>query len=364
LFGFGKKKYDNDPFCSYPFENVEIRPTGEVYFCCQGWIRENSIGNIYKTPFHEIWNSDTARAIRRSILNGDYKFCDRKICGFCPARHPEVHILGAVDGHYALPPKTVFFAPSYECNLSCVVCRKDRIFTSDARLNKLKSQIDSVFLPIFSGVESVGFSGSGDPFADRFCRELVGRTAASYPNIRFFFHTNGVLASPEMLQSLGVLNRMNNIQVSLHSATSETWKKFTRGSDDQYSALMDNLKFISDLRRDGRLPYFVLSFVVASFNYHELIDFVRLAQSLGADKISVWGYRNGGSVYDGVADEVEGANIQTDAEASAFSVHTPPHAEYGKLGEILRHPVFSDPKIELYPEIKKIRDEALQEAGV
>ena len=187
-------------------------------------------------------------------------------------------------------------------------------------------------------------AGDGDPFASRHYRTLIKRIVETYPDMKFSFHTNGVLASRQMLEELGVVDRLDVIQISFHSSTKQTWQNFTRGRPEQYDALMENIKYLSELRKSGRLPTLQFNFVITNFNYRELVPFIRLAKSFSANRVEVWGYRN--------------RSEQTEDEAARLGVFHPVHPEYDKLREILRGPVFADPEVYLYPEIKKIRDEA------
>jgi len=254
-----------------------------------------------------------------------------------------------MDGHYSKSPKEIKFNHCAECNLACGCCRKSLYFTPGDDLARLNSEIDSVYLPLLDGVERVCFAGFGDPFASRHYRELIKRAAEKYPDLKFLFHTNGVGASRQMLKDLGVEDRLYGIQVSIHSATRETWQNFTRGRPEQYDALMENIKYLSELKERGLLPTLQINFVITNFNYRELVPFIRLAKSFSSDRIEIWGYRNW--------------SLQTPTEEAGLSVFRPGHHEYDKLREILRDPVFAKPEVHLYPEIKKIRDEALQEAG-
>ncbi|MCL2439931.1 MAG: SPASM domain-containing protein [Alphaproteobacteria bacterium] len=323
--------------CRHPFETVEIHRDGEVYFCCPAY-NKNSIGNVYKDSFKEIWNSDKAKEIRSLVIKGDYRFCDLGICGrklldYAPA-----------SVHVSNPPKQVKFCHDKECCLACGGCRKSQLVSSSDDLVRLDSKIEGVYLPILEGADSVDLAGDGDPFASRHYRTLIKRIVETYPDMKFSFHTNGVLASRQMLEELGVVDRLDVIQISFHSSTKQTWQNFTRGRPEQYDALMENIKYLSELRKSGRLPTLQFNFVITNFNYRELVPFIRLAKSFSANRVEVWGYRN--------------RSEQTEDEAARLGVFHPVHPEYDKLREILRGPVFADPEVYLYPEIKKIRDEA------
>ena len=85
-------------FCSKPFEWFEItqlNDRGGVYLCCPSWLN-TCIGNIRHASVEEIWNGQKARAIRRSILNGSFQFCDVEKCAFLQTRFGPVQKIKAV----------------------------------------------------------------------------------------------------------------------------------------------------------------------------------------------------------------------------------------------------------------------------
>lgn len=66
-------------FCANPFDKLETHTRGEVYFCCPAWL-PIPIGNLQTQSTEEIWNSPAAQDIRKSILDGSYRYCSRMHC--------------------------------------------------------------------------------------------------------------------------------------------------------------------------------------------------------------------------------------------------------------------------------------------
>src|SRR5689334_15479129 len=63
--------------CSQPFERFEVLgggQRGDVFFCCQSWLPK-SIGNMKERSVEQVWNSRAARDIRRSVLDGSFRYC-------------------------------------------------------------------------------------------------------------------------------------------------------------------------------------------------------------------------------------------------------------------------------------------------
>src|SRR5882724_10887374 len=72
-------------FCSQPFTRFEILggggQRGDVFFCCQSWLPK-SIGNMRDRPVKDVWNGKVAREIRRSILDGAFRYCKADACPY------------------------------------------------------------------------------------------------------------------------------------------------------------------------------------------------------------------------------------------------------------------------------------------
>ena len=54
-------------FCEQPFNRIEIYENGDVFNCCPPFINHYSVGNIFNTPFDEIWNGEKQKELRKKI---------------------------------------------------------------------------------------------------------------------------------------------------------------------------------------------------------------------------------------------------------------------------------------------------------
>jgi hypothetical protein len=73
-------------YCAYPFMRVEVFE-GETFFCCPTW-GPTSIGDLFTgRKIDDIWNSETAKEIRKTIIDGSYRYCRKISC----------HVINGVD---------------------------------------------------------------------------------------------------------------------------------------------------------------------------------------------------------------------------------------------------------------------------
>ena len=64
--------------CSVPFEALEIMENRN-YMCCASWLLKELPNGV---PIKELWNSDEAIDIRKSVMDGSYRYCDKTQCPF------------------------------------------------------------------------------------------------------------------------------------------------------------------------------------------------------------------------------------------------------------------------------------------
>ena len=63
-------------YCTRPFEFFETYDDGSIGFCCPSWYNNYEIGNINDNSIEEVWNGEAAQELRRSILDGSFRYCD------------------------------------------------------------------------------------------------------------------------------------------------------------------------------------------------------------------------------------------------------------------------------------------------
>jgi radical SAM protein with 4Fe4S-binding SPASM domain len=244
--------------CLQPFRFLEIREDGNCYPCCPGWGRI-VFGNIFQHSFEDIWNGENARKMRRSVLDGTYEYCDFKKCKVLPDgmdHNENIKVLfekselgpkfSEVMNEY---PQTVNFGQDAQCNVRCVICRDCQKYTSQEQIKKLNEKIPQLFLPMLKDAKRVICSSSGELFASKHSRDLVKAISHKYPHIKFTVRTNGLMCDEKNCLDLGILDKMDNVIVSLHAATQKTYNKMVLDSD--FYKIIENIKWLSSLNNAG-----------------------------------------------------------------------------------------------------------------
>ena len=256
--------------CSFPFNAAQISMQGDVFVCCPPWCSSYSFGNIFKEPFDKIWNGEKAQEFRRQFINNEYKYCKLDLCvKECSEKvTPELVVA---------KPKTFIFCYDSLCNVKCVFCRSCQ---QKQDLTYFDENMDGIILNMLENAQNVVLSGVGEALFSPHSRKLIKRTSELLPNVKFSLISNGILCDKNNLEELGIVNKLLSVTVSLHAIKKTTYDKLVKNGD--FDRVMKNLEFLSQLKKEGHLDRFILNFVVTSYNYREMADYIKMAEKLGA----------------------------------------------------------------------------------
>jgi len=318
-----KTQIDKRP-CKVPFERLEIYPDGEIIPCCPDFLKDIChAGNIEKQEFDEIWNGKVFSELRKKLMKKDFSYCKRNIC-----TSYEPYLQQKIPSDYKKGPKEIRITYDKECNYNCITCRDEVIVNSPEKLDLYNNVYLPKILEAAKNLECVSLSGAGDPLFSKHLKNLTKKLIEIRPNLKFILITNGYFLNEETLAELGIQNNIKGITVSLDAATRETYKNIRR--TDAFDRIVKNLEIMSRWKKNGKIEWLVINFLIHSLNYKEMPDFVKLAQKLDI-MASFSTYRPWPSAklheqYDDVA------------------VFEPYNKEYKKFVKILRNPIFKDKK--------------------
>jgi MoaA/NifB/PqqE/SkfB family radical SAM enzyme len=340
--------------CLNPFLNIQIHSDGSVVPCCPAFTsagfvssRRNTgaytFGNIFDQPFHDIWYSKQAADFRRSVIDNSYRFCDLQLCNERITAHAGMSgkefFAGRFDQNGMLKyPAYILSSLDNTCNVQCIFCRQHRYVMPKEKIARLNSMIDSYFVPMFKDAVRLGVSGGGECLASTFERNLLAAVCAKFPSIQVGFLTNGLLCDEKNVQQLGILDNLRDITVSLHAATAETYNQIIHHSN--FERVMENVKYLADLKKRGKLQRVQISFVVTAINYREMKAFLALAIKL--DIIASFWSMHGGPF--------------SKNEIRELSVWQPQHPQYADFCYLLNDEIFASSHCQMNPEIAAARN--------
>ncbi len=331
--------------CDSLFEKIEIDNEGETYFCCEGRVARHSIGNVFKNNFNSVWNSEIAVKMREEALNGKYPYCNSKICHklvnnidehFCEKQE---HFKPIMDKY----PKQISFPIDQDCNAKCIFCRDKIEIATEEELNALRKKLNEIYIPMCKDVEYLTVNNLGDAFSSRFSREFIKTISEKYPNVQFIIMTNGIAATPNLINELSLPGKIKEFDVSVNAVNAKTHKIIFRNNG--FKQLLNNLKYIAKLKKENKIENLNFNFVICKYNWKEMKPFIKFAKKHNA-KVNFW------EVRDYHQNSLE--NQYTD-----IAVHLPLHKDFKRFSKYLSDKIFDDNDINLSPVIKKIRNEIL-----
>jgi MoaA/NifB/PqqE/SkfB family radical SAM enzyme len=334
-----------DRFCHIPFTHLSTSFQADAFACCcSAWL-PYSVGNVIEAESaSNVWNSEAAMEIRRSIHDGDFKYCSRTLCAFIAGRTLplKTEIKDPVLRRY-VDERTVVVdeAPGMvqmnhdpSCNLACPSCRTDIITAGPDEQRVYVDAAERVLLPLLRRMEGMTYiSGGGEAFASAHYKKILSSlNRRDFPTLQVYLISNGQLLNekrwsqfPDLPEMIGILS------VSIDAARAETYEQLRRPG--KWNVLIENLQHISRMRAEGKIRHLQINFVVQASNFREIPAFLEMGTRLGVDSIWLQRLTNYGA-YD------EPVFAKTD-------VTSPLHPDHQELLAILRQPFMNDPRIDM-----------------
>ncbi len=347
-------------FCSNPFRRFIVsgrrsfrkrglttpffRPAGDVFMCC--YLKAPLIGSLHYQSTEEVWNSKNAQEIRRSILDGSFKYCDHNGCPFlqtisCEVQRREkvvdAELMNIIKNELTiLPygPREINFGYDRSCNLSCPSCRSKIIVESanEHEILGIQSKLENEAL---KDAHVLTISGSGDPFGSPFYRKwLQTMNRGKMPHLKqILLHTNAQLWTPKMWSTIPkeIRELIKSAIISIDATRSETYSINRRGGS--FERLLENLEFISALRKCGPLEHVKISMVVHKNNFMAMTDFINLCKRYNFDTVYFSKLRN----FETFSEE----------EYIDRAIHLSGHLRNPELIDMLKKDIFNNPIVHI-----------------
>jgi hypothetical protein len=324
--------------CPLPFERFDIGPDGQVLVCCGHWLPTH-IGNFMTQPVEDVLNSPTAKAIRQSVTDGSYKYCNHLECGTMAQdalprrdelRHPRTLEAVARKNYELDGVDEIMFAFDQTCNLSCPSCRTHVITEKVSQSVEKARAVEEKLLPLLSQLKTLHINPAGELFGSKPSRRLLeliddGRC----PNLKLDIISNGTLFSREEWNKFpGIHNKVRSVRISIDAACKETFEKLRRLG--KYDILLKNMEFLRELRMNGTLSQLKFSFTYQVDNFREMKSFVDFCDEMRADFAIFERLQN-------IAFTIE--------EFGQKAVHHADHPLYGEFIRVIKDPVFRSKRV-------------------
>ena len=288
--------------CAMPFNTIELHEKNS-FLCCPSWLTKSLPSN---NLLKKSWESEEATEIRKSVLDGSYKYCDKNQCPFLHQliKFGEVgntntlyhknkipdnlkEKIESFNNGIIQPPAIIQFSFDRSCNLKCPSCRIDLIVENSDGIQRVKNTIEEIEYEYGKTTKILYITGTGDPFVSVGFRDFLRNFDSSkWPSLqKIHLHTNATRWNKKMWDSMSNIHTyVKTCEISIDAATKETYENKVRLGGN-WDELMDNLKFISTIQT---LKSIKTSFVVQQYNYKEMKEFYDLMYSIFGKKLNVY----------------------------------------------------------------------------
>lgn len=232
---------NHDRFCEVPFVNLDFQTTYAadediVYSFCEAL---NWLPIAFGDDFS--WNSPYVQEVRKSILDGSFRYCDEYRCPFLKAGTLPVarditdsYLRDIIDNKKVVldkGPRRLILSYDRSCNLSCPSCRSKVIMAKEETFRKLDCRMEKELTPLMQDVKEIQLSLTGEALASKHSMRLLRSwNPEKYPNLEVKLFTNMSLVTRKLWESLGSsADCIKSLHMSIDGATPETLEKLRRG---------------------------------------------------------------------------------------------------------------------------------------
>lgn len=164
------------------------------------------------------------------------------------------------------------------CNLACQMCplqgmTRPRGFMSFTQFKEIYDVLQTPFLNL---------TGYGESFLNKEIFKMVSYAKSEGAFVKF--DSNGTLLTPQNIKKV-LVSGLDLLSFSVDGATKKTYEKIRQGSN--FEAVTKGIKDLIEEHKKRKSPLQVhLAMVVQNDNVAELLDLIKLGESLRVDKVN------------------------------------------------------------------------------
>lgn len=299
---------------------------GTVRAC--SWAGYYILGNLRDNTMSEVYNSEAAKHFRQTLLDGTYDYCNEENCPWMANGILESQMIEVDE----IPeyPQIISLAYDRRCNYHCTCCISRCNDTIDAAVQeKIEKEIRKA-LPY---VKNFSANGLGELFVSKGMMKLISEwNPEDIENADFDLETNGSLfykQNWEKIKNIG--NAKLSVALTVHSFDEAAYQ-YLSGTKIPISQIFENLRFVKKLREEGKINCLEIATVMQERNFRTLPEFIdRCLHEFGADRVRIRRF---------LPEKAMDENLEW-----FFDIRNPLHPYHQEYLEIMRHPVFNDPRV-------------------
>ena len=163
------------------------------------------------------------------------------------------------------------------------MCRTQKILGDSDKQKRSIEQIKEIVE--MGGVKKFASSGDGEVFSFRSFIDLLETDVLSKHNTELYLLTNLTFFNEKLWEKIKH-NNIKRIAVSAEGCTKETYEEIRQGG--KWEQFHENIKLLSRLRREGKIPRIEYRSVIMRSNLHEMGKLVEFTKDLEFDEIKFY----------------------------------------------------------------------------
>ena len=246
-------------------------------------------------PDGEIWTGKDWKEFRKSVTDGSFRYCQKNQCpnivsGWLPKKKDitDENLLKLINGDadIVMPLDELHLSYDGHCNLKCPSCRLEYRTNDQAQNAKFDRLYEKNIKDLVKGAKHLCLSGCGEALISPHSRNILrSLSPEEYPELEVELRTNMTVLNRKTWNELGEGRKcIKHIAASIDSCTKANFEQIRFPA--KWDIVLENLKFVQELRRNGEIEMFEFHVVVQKDNVSELVDIVKLAMSLDADCVT------------------------------------------------------------------------------
>lgn len=300
--------------------NGTVRPCAWAGFYTLGNLRENTLA--------EVFHSEAAQRFRQTLIDQTYDFCNSEECPYMANHELEKHMIELDE--FPEYPQELSLAYDNRCNYHCTCCVARQDVEIDAEIEKKIEQEIRKALP---NIKCCNANGQGEFFVSSSIMKLLSEwEPQKIKDATFSLESNGSLFTPknwEKVQNLGNANL--NVVITVHSFD-EVAYQYLSGTNLKIEQIIENLRFIKKLRKEGVVNSFVITTVMQERNFRTLPQFIeRCFREFEVDQVRIRRF---------LPERAMDENIEW-----FFDIRNPIHPYHQEFLDVMKHPIFKDSRV-------------------
>jgi MoaA/NifB/PqqE/SkfB family radical SAM enzyme len=262
--------------------NITINSDLTVSCNCNDDYGLGKIGDLNEQSLEEIFSGDKADSFRNTLARGKLPIFN---CGRCSdLRWTNKKISKSFIKDYCLPKKGIMIENTINCNLNCLSCDREKIYSFRTKRRMSLDDIKMISKCIKNNnIKYIYYFNLGEPFFSEEIKEELEIIKRINPQIKISLSTNGILVDIKEKKEAALI--LDRISFSIDGSTQKSVCKYQKGADfdKSYSNMKSLIKLRNSLNR--KKPVIIWKYVLFRWNSSKnlILNAMRLAKKAEVD---------------------------------------------------------------------------------